>query len=133
MLNEYEIKTALYKIIKASELPDMVGGEVRKEARPATSTAEDICITVYENAYKEVQMAIVYINIYVADKKKRNGEYTEDGERIDKLMKAAYDALTVKRGYPFKLKVETQRAVKVEGTTNERVIINQLYLKAINE
>lgn len=131
-MTEAEIKTALFHIIKESPLMSEVNGVLRKTKRPENSTAEDICISVAATKQdRQEQTAICYVNIYVADQKRGN-QYEEDTKRTAALQKLALGALTIRRGHRFKTVVESQSTEQVNGI-NQHVIMNQIFLKTINE
>lgn len=92
MITEEDIKTILYRLIKASPLNDAINGTVTKRNRHADSKAEDIVISVLTSNCAQNQLFIVNVNIYVPYNKSNN---EEDSERLAQLSNIAKDVLKV--------------------------------------
>lgn len=92
MITEEDIKTILYRLIKASPLNDAINGTVTKRNRRADSKAEDIVISVLTSNCAQNQLFIVNVNIYVPYSKSNN---EEDSERLAQLSNIAKNVLRV--------------------------------------
>src|SRR5574344_1587334 len=92
MITEEDIKTILYRLIKASPLNDAINGTVTKRNRHADSKAEDIVISVLTSNCAQNQLFIVNVNIYVPYSKSNN---EEDSERLAQLSNIAKNVLKV--------------------------------------
>jgi hypothetical protein len=92
MITEEDIKTILYRLIKASPLNDAINGTVTKRNRHADSKAEDIVISVLTSNCAQNQLFIVNVNIYVPYSQFNN---EEDSERLAQLSNIAKNVLKV--------------------------------------
>lgn len=126
MKTDQEIKQEIYDYIKGSALEEAVSGVLTKRKRPLNSKKEDIVISVLANGNAQRQEAFVNVNIYVPDLNvKKNGQYEEDGERLEELEKLSADFLNVFWVGPARISLDTQRTLEVENGT-EHVINNKL-------
>lgn len=126
MKTDQEIKQEVYDYIKGSVLEEAVSGVLTKRKRPLNSKKEDIVISVLANGNAQRQEAFVNVNIYVPDQNvKKNGQYEEDGERLEELEKLSADFLNVFWVGPARISLDTQRTLEVENGT-EHVINNKL-------
>lgn len=126
MKTDQKIKQEIYDYIKGSDLEKAVSGVLTKRKRPLNSKKEDIVISVLANGNAQRQEAFVNVNIYVPDLNvKKNGQYEEDGERLEELEKLSADFLNVFWVGPARISLDTQRTLEVENGT-EHVINNKL-------
>lgn len=126
MKTDQEIKQEVYDYIKGSVLEEAVSGVLTKRKRPLNSKKEDIVISVLANVNAQRQEAFVNVNIYVPDQNvKKNGQFEEDGERLEELEKLSADFLNVFWVGPARISLDTQRTLEVENGT-EHVINNKL-------
>lgn len=89
----HQIQSDLYQLVLSSSLRTLVdGGVYLTGMRPRGSVAEDIVVAYVGGVAGEVQQAVAYINIYVADIDPwGNGVLVEDAERVQHLEAAAAD------------------------------------------
>ena len=66
----YDIKTDIYKYLKASKLAKAVNGEVIKNKRTGNGKEDVVIQTPAEALFGEIQDIILYVNIYTQDVKK---------------------------------------------------------------
>lgn len=126
MKTDQEIKQEVYDYIKGSVLEKAVSGVLTKRKRPLNSKKEDIVISVLANGNAQRQEAFVNVNIYVPDQNvKKNGQFEEDGERLEELERLSADFLNVFWVGPARISLDTQRTLEVENGT-EHVINNKL-------
>lgn len=126
MKTDQEIKQEVYDYIKGSVLEEAVSGVLTKRKRPLNSKKEDIVISVLANVNAQRQEAFVNVNIYVPDQNvKKNGQFEEDGERLEELERLSADFLNVFWVGPARISLDTQRTLEVENGT-EHVINNKL-------
>ena len=126
MKTDQEIKQEVYDYIKGSVLEEAVSGLLTKRKRPLNSKKEDIVISILANVNAQRQEAFVNVNIYVPDQNvKKNGQFEEDGERLEELEKLSADFLNVFWVGPARISLDTQRTLEVENGT-EHVINNKL-------
>ena len=126
MKTDQEIKQEVYDYSKGSVLEEAVNGVLTKRKRPLNSKKEDIVISVLANVNAQRQEAFVNVNIYVPDQNvKKNGQFEEDGERLEELEKLSADFLNVFWVGPARISLDTQRTLEVENGT-EHVINNKL-------
>lgn len=133
MKTDEEIKTDIFKHIKGSELASTITGKVSKRKRPHNSKKEDIIISVLANENRQVQVATVNVNIYVADITVDN-QPEEDAVRIEELCKKAVSLFNVFWGADnsYRASLLRQRVYEVEATS-EHIINNQIEYKSLNE
>nr|DAE23383.1 MAG TPA: hypothetical protein [Myoviridae sp. ctcPl3] len=131
MKTDIDIKDDVYRIIKGSILEKTVTGKLSKTKRPNNSEKEDIVISVLANQNAEIQEAFVNVNIYVADNI-REGQAEENTIRLRELCKIASELFKVQRGDSYRLTLDTQRVMEVNGK-NEHFINNKLLYRQCNE
>lgn len=86
-----EAEITAYKIVKGSELASAVNGSISRKPRPYNSKREDIIVRLLaEGIVSQVQDYFVNVNIYVPYNSEIN---EEDGARVDRLAKIAFDSL----------------------------------------
>lgn len=130
MKSDIDIKDDVYKIINHSSLEEAVTGALKKTKRPHNSKREDIVISVLSNKTAQQQEAFVNVNIYVKDDV--DGQYEECSPRLRQLCQLAFDLFLNVRGHDFRLSLDTQQVMDVEGT-GEHLINNKLLYQIINE
>lgn len=131
MKTDIDIQQELYHYIKASDIKDAIGGEIRYVPRSKLATTEDCVISVLDNLNGQIQDAIVNVNIYVANISNRGGSVAN----IPRLQTLAELCSTVLEDvyidtYWFRL--SKQRILPVEGK-DEYVINNKLMYKNSND
>lgn len=131
MKSDIDIKDDVYKIINHSPLEQAVTGVLKKTKRPHNSKSEDIVISVLSNKTAQQQEAFVNVNIYVKDDDV-DGQYEECSPRLRQLCQLAFDLFMNVRGYDFRLSLDTQQVMEVDGT-GEHLINNKLLYQIINE
>lgn len=130
MRSDIEIKDLLFGIIDGSELQKAVSGKLYKDQRPANSGAEDIVISVFDGLNGQIQNAIVNVDIYVQDSNREN-EMIENTPRTRVLSKLAYELLEDYVTCDYRLEIEKQQCLKVEGV-DEHFINNKINLEILN-
>ena len=133
MKTDEAIKTDIFKHIKGSALASAITGKVSKRKRPHNSKKEDILISILANENRQVQVATVNVNIYVADITVDN-QPEEDTVRVEELSQMAVTLFDVFWGADnsYRASLLRQRVFEVEGT-NEHIISNQIEYKSLNE
>jgi hypothetical protein len=131
MKSDIDIKDDVYKIINHSQLEQAVTGVLKKTKRPHNSKSEDIVISVLSNKTAQQQEAFVNVNIYVKDDDV-DGQDEECSPRLRQLCQLAFDLFLNVRGHDFRLSLDTQQVMEVEGT-GEHLINNKLLYQIINE
>ncbi len=131
MKSDIDIKDDVYKIINHSPLEQAVTGVLKKTKRPHNSRSEDIVISVLSNNTAQQQEAFVNVNIYVKDDDV-DGQDEECSPRLRQLCQLAFDLFLNVRGHDFRLSLDTQQVMEVEGT-GEHLINNKLLYQIINE
>lgn len=131
MKSDIDIKDDVYKIINHSPLEQAVTGVLKKTKRPHNSKNEDIVISVLSNNTAQQQEAFVNVNIYVKDDDV-DGQDEECSPRLRQLCQLAFDLFLNARGHDFRLSLDTQQVMEVEGT-GEHLINNKLLYQIINE
>ena len=131
MKSDVDIKDDVYKIINHSPLEQAVTGVLKKTKRPHNSKSEDIVISVLSNNTAQQQEAFVNVNIYVKDDDV-DGQDEECSPRLRQLCQLAFDLFLNVRGHDFRLSLDTQQVMEVEGT-GEHLINNKLLYQIINE
>lgn len=131
MKTDIDIKDDVYEIIKGSALAKAVTGKLSKTKRPNKSNKEDIVISVLANQNAEIQEAFVNVNIYVADTI-LDGQAEENTIRLRELCKIASELFKVQRGDSYRLTLDAQRVMEVNGK-EEHFINNKLLYKQVNE
>ena len=131
MKSDIDIKDDVYKIINHSPLEQAVTGVLKKTKRPHNSKSEDIVISVLSNNTAQQQEAFVNVNIYVKDDDV-DGQDEECSPRLRQLCQLAFDLFLNVRGHDFRLSLNTQQVMEVEGT-GEHLINNKLLYQIINE
>ncbi len=131
MKSDIDIKDDVYKIINHSPLEQAVTGVLKKTKRPHNSKNEDIVISVLSNNTAQQQEAFVNVNIYVKDDDV-DGQDEECSPRLRQLCQLAFDLFLNVRGHDFRLSLDTQQVMEVEGT-GEHLINNKLLYQIINE
>lgn len=131
MKSDIDIKDDIYKIINHSPLEQAVTGALKKTKRPHNSKSEDIVISVLSNKTAQQQEAFVNVNIYVKDDDV-DGQDEECSPRLRQLCQLAFDLFLNVRGHDFRLSLDTQQVMEVEGT-GEHLINNKLLYQIINE
>lgn len=131
MKSDIDIKDDVYKIINHSPLEQAVTGVLKKTKRPHNSKSEDIVISVLSNNTAQQQEAFVNVNIYVKDDDV-DGQDEECSPRLRQLCQLAFDLFLNVRGHDFRLSLDTQQVMEVEGT-GEHLINNKLLYQIINE
>ncbi len=133
MKSVIEIKDNLYTFLKNSALANAITGKVCKQGvRPKGSTKEDIVFSVPANENGQRQEAIVYINIYVKDDIKKDGQHQEATIRLRTLCDLASQTLEVGNIDSYRFSLQSQNVLAVEAT-QEHVISNKLSFININE
>lgn len=131
MKSDIEIKDDVYKIIKSSALEQSITGKLSKTRRPNNSNKEDIVISVLASDAGEIQEAFVNVNIYVADNS-RDNQAEENTIRCRELCNIAKTLFKVQRSSEYRITLNSQRVLEVEGK-DEHVINNRLLYKHLNE
>lgn len=131
MKSDIEIKDDVFKIIKGSILEQSVTGKLSKTRRPNNSNKEDIVISVLSSDASEVQEAYVNVNIYVADNI-RDNQAEENSIRCRELCNIAKVLFKVQRNDEYRITLDKQRILEVEGK-DEHMINNRLLYKHLNE
>lgn len=131
MKSDIDIKDDVYKIINHSPLEQAVTGVLKKTKRPHNSKNEDIVISVLSNNTAQQQEAFVNVNIYVKDDDV-DGQDEECSPRLRQLCQLAFDLFLNVRGHDFRLSLDTQQVMEVDGT-GEHLINNKLLYQIINE
>lgn len=131
MKSDIDIKDDVYKIINHSPLEQAVTGVLKKTKRPHNSKSEDIVISVLSNKTAQQQEAFVNVNIYVKDDNV-DCQDEECSPRLRQLCQLAFDLFLNVRGHDFRLSLNTQQVMEVEGT-GEHLINNKLLYQIINE
>lgn len=131
MKSDIDIKDDVYKIINHSPLEQAVTGVLKKTKRPHNSKSEDIVISVLSNKTVQQQEAFVNVNIYVNDDDV-DGQDEECSPRLRQLCQLAFDLFLNVRGHDFRLSLDTQQVMEVDGT-GEHLINNKLLYQIINE
>ena len=132
MKTDQEIKTEIFEYIKGSTLEDTVSGVLTKRKRPLNSKCEDIVITVLANRNEQKQQAFVNVNIYVPDQNvKKNGQYEENGERIEILEKLSSEFLNVFWVGSARISLEEQHTFEAPNGV-EHIINNKLLYQIEN-
>lgn len=131
MGTDIDIKDLVYSIVSESELAENISGQIRKSLRPKDSTAEDIVISMLANENGEVQEAFVNVNVYVPDIL-IDGQAEENSSRLRELCTLCSELLEVQHGTGWRMTMDTQRVMAVDGR-DEHMINNKLLYKQINE
>ena len=131
MKSDIDIKDDVYKIINHSPLEQAVTGVLKKTKRPHNSKNEDIVISVLSNNTAQQQEAFVNVNIYVKDDDV-DGQDEECSPRLRQLCQLALDLFLNVRGHDFRLSLDTQQVMEIDGT-GEHLINNKLLYQIINE
>lgn len=134
MKSDIEIKDDVYAVLKDSDLMAELKGVLTKTVRPLNSTKEDAVISVLANSNGQIQTAFVNVNIYVADKLRKQGSqqwYEEDSVRLRTIGNLAKELFESVVAEDFMLKLDEQR-VMAAGNGTEHVINNKLRYKTIN-
>lgn len=130
MKTDIDIKDDIYPIVKRIQFLYDIGGYVSKTIRPEESSAEDIVISVLANVCNQIQEAYVNINVYVQDLNK-GFQYVENTIRLRQLCKVFADELKVVYGDDFRISLDEQRVLPVDGK-NEHMINNKVLYKHFN-
>ena len=128
---DIEIKDLIYKLIKASDIPQKVTGKVYKVPRPVNSQLEDVVISVVARSASEIQSFSVNVNLYVPDIK-REDDYIENTVRLRELGRLCFDFFETIVKDNYILNMDEQECQKVNDV-NFHCISNQLKLRIINE
>lgn len=90
---ETEIEKDLYRLVKASSLGGMVGGEIyRRGMRPRDASTEDIVITFVSGEESQEQNGIINLNVYVPMiSVGMNTNLVQDIRRCEQLERAIID------------------------------------------
>lgn len=131
MKTDIDIQQELYHYIKASDIKDAIGGEIRYVPRSKLATTEDCVISVLDNLNGQIQDAIVNVNIYVANIS-NGGESTENIPRLETLATLCSTVLNDVYISTYRFYLSKQRILPVEGK-DEYVINNKLRYKNSND
>ncbi len=131
MKNDVEVRQDVFAIIKASPIANAIGGSLRYIPRAVNSKAEDCIISILESDNKQIQDCIVNVNVYVQNITS-GGESVENIPRTGELAKICETALKSEFGDGFRIFLEKQRIMPVNGK-DEYVINNRVRYKFNNE
>ena len=125
--SEGKIVTEIYKHIITTQLAAMISGKVLKSIdRDPNSVKEDIVIKALANSPKQVQEAVVNVNLYVPDNLDE-GQYVKNGERCDQLEEQAVKDLEVFWVGPARIHLEEQHTYKVEDARCHVINCRMIY------
>lgn len=131
MISDIDIKSYVFSAIKNSSLATAINGTITQRKRPLNSKKEDITISVLENVGLYEQVAVVNVNIFVADIKGKE-QWEENGKRLNELCKIAKEVLEAIHTDDYFLYLESQRIIE-NSINNEHVINNKVRFKTIND
>lgn len=131
MKTDVDIKDDIYKYLKSTTLVSEVSGKLSKTKRPEGSILEDVVISILANENGQVQEAYVNVNIYVSDLF-RDNQYEENTSRLRKLCTLSESLLKVVRGNDYRVTLDSQRVLEVNGK-NEHCINNKLLYQQYND
>lgn len=131
MKTDVEVRQDIYAIIKDSDLEKAINGELRYIPRAKNSKGEDCIISVLDGDNAQIQDCIVNVNVYVPNITS-GGESVENIIRTKELSKICESVLSSRFGRYFRIYLEKQRIVPVNGK-DEHVINNRVRYKFNNE
>lgn len=131
MKSEVEVRQDVFAIVVASEIKEAIGGEVRYVPRKTSSKAEDCIISVLDSDNGQIQDCILNVNVYVPNIFS-GGESVENISRTKTLAKICENTLKSRFGDGFRIYLEKQRIMPVNGK-DEYVINNRIRYKFNNE
>lgn len=131
MKTDVEIRQDVYKIVMKSAIKDAINGDVRYTGRKKGSNGEDCIISVVDSDAAQIQDGIVNVNIYVQNITS-DGESVENVQRTKSLAKVCDEVLKCVYGDGFRIYIEKQRILPVNGK-DEHVINNRIRYKFNNE
>lgn len=125
ILSEIDIKEAFFGLVSASEIRNLISGQVYRDRRPINSNVEDVVISVLTTGAGQIQPFIININVYVPDVK-RGKEFIYDDPRCKFLMRKCLDVLeegvtvhrleeSERKEFGLKYKLESQKLYEVNG------------------
>lgn len=134
MTSDTDIKDALYKYIKGTDLAKNVSGDICKRGkRNPESTSEDIVLSVVANEIDQKQEATLYVNVYVQDDYvKLHSQNEERSSRLRELCQLCFSAFEVFRLDDARVTLTSQRVIEA-GNDKEHIISNKLNYELINE
>lgn len=131
MKTDVEIRQDVFAIVNGSAIAEAINGEVRYTPRKAGSKSEDCIISVLDGDCAQIQDSIVNVNVYVQNINS-GGESVEDISRTKVLAKVCETVLKHVYGDGFRIYLEKQRIMAVNGK-DEHVINNRIRYKFNNE
>ncbi len=131
MKTDAEILEDVYGIIMGSEIRESINGDVRTIPRATGSSSEDCIISILDSDNAQIQDGIVNVNIYVHNIR-NGGDSVEDRARTKALSKICETELNSRFGEGFRIYLEKQRVLPVNGK-DEHVINNRIRYKFNNE
>ena len=125
ILSEEDIKEVFFNLISASEMSELITGNVYKDRRVINSNVEDVVISVLATGAGQIQPFVLNVNVYVPDVK-RGKEYIYNEPRAKFLMRKCLEVLesgvtvhSIKEAgmtdYGIKFKLESQKLYEVNG------------------
>lgn len=128
---DIDIKDALWTWISASSLASAITGKVYKDKRPLNSDKEDVIIAVIGRDARQIQEAIVNVNVYVADKR-RGQEAIEDTVRLRTLSTTSATLFEYNHFGDWLCELDSQEIMEAAGA-DWHIINNRLRLRFCNE
>ena len=133
MKTDNNIKDDVYDMLLHSGLASEVSGEIRKVSRSPISENEDVIISVLANdSPKQVQEAIVNVNIYIKDIRltATNDEeyFVEDTNRtavVSEIIAGMFENAYV--GESYRITLDRLRVLPVEATHEHCINVRLLY------
>lgn len=128
---DIDIKDLLYQWVNGSNLASEISGKVYKDKRPLNSEKEDAIIAVIGRDARQIQEAIVNVNVYVADKR-RGKEAIEDTIRLRTLCTICASLFEYSHFGDWICELDSQEVMEAGGI-DWHIINNRLRLRFSNE
>jgi hypothetical protein len=128
---DIDIKDLLYQWVNGSNLASEISGKVYKDKRPLNSEKEDAIIAVIGRDARQIQEAIVNVNVYVADKR-RGKEAIEDTIRLRTLCTICANLFEYSHFGDWICELDSQEVMEAGGI-DWHIINNRLRLRFSNE
>ena len=128
---DIDIKDLLYQWVNGSNLASEISGKVYKDKRPLNSEKEDAIIAVIGRDARQIQEAIVNVNVYVADLR-RGQEAIEDTARLRTLCSLCANLFEYSHFGDWICELDSQETMEAGGI-DWHIINNRLRLRFSNE
>lgn len=128
---DIDIKDAIYGWIATTDLATEITGEIYKDKRPLNSDKEDVLIAVIGRDARQIQEAIVNVNVYVKDER-RGQEAIEDIPRLRMLCSLCANLFEYSHFGDWICELDSQETMEAGGI-DWHIINNRLRLRFSNE